>query len=161
MQQKDTSAASKQIIIVFVHLFSSGMCRFRTCRGSEHSTAQPQCSSGRSTNTGNAWSGTLVHVTGLSCWTWTLGGHWGEVFVLWLRSRPDSGVTFWEKRKRNKSRHNSGNDKKWRRFKLTFILPSSNWNMLLVVGFTNTAGNSLVLASTWSRAKWYQITCNF
>lgn len=89
-------------LFLLCNLFSSGIWRVRTRRGSEHWTVQPCCSSGLSTDTCNAWSGTLVHETGLRCWTWNLGRHWGVAFLLWLRSKPaDSGITFWIEGKRN------------------------------------------------------------
>lgn len=40
----------------------------------------------------------------------------------------------------------------------TLMRPSSNWNMLLVVGLTKTAGNSFVLASTWLAVKQYYLS---
>lgn len=40
----------------------------------------------------------------------------------------------------------------------TLIRPTSNWNMLLVVGLTKTAGNSFVLASTWLVVKQYYLS---
>lgn len=83
------------------HLFSSGIWRFMACRASEHWILHPLWASGWSTFTFTAWLGSLVHETGLSCWTWILGGQWGAVLHLWLRSKPaDSGIAFWIKKER-------------------------------------------------------------
>lgn len=87
-------------LFLLFNLFSSGIWRLMTCRASEHWILHPWQSSGRSTIASNRRSGTLVHETGLRCWTWILGGHWGVALLLWLRSKPaESGITFWIERK--------------------------------------------------------------
>lgn len=62
------------------------MCRAIMMRGSVHSTTQPSLSLILPTSGLRKRLGMRLHITGVSIWTSSLGGHWGTGFIRSLRN---------------------------------------------------------------------------